>query len=157
MKGPCTHTLAHSQRGVYAVEFALVFLILFSLLYGIICYGMIFTFRMGLQNAAEDGARAALQYQNTVEGRRQRAQAVAGLQSNWMPPIVNLVPTATVCTVEDGNCVLPKCGSTWVMRCQVVVTITADNLRGLLPPLPNFAIPDRIVGQASMLLDGKSQ
>lgn len=157
MKTPGIRNSARAQRGVYAVEFALVFLILFSLMYGIICYGMIFTFRMGLQNAAEDGARAALQYQNTVEGRRQRAQAVAVAQSNWMPSIVNLVPTAQVCTVEDGNCASAKCGTTWVMRCQVVVTITANNLRALLPPLPNFAIPDQIVGQATMLLDGKSQ
>jgi Flp pilus assembly protein TadG len=157
MESPRIRTSTRSQRGVYAVEFALVFLILFALIYGIICYGMIFTFRMGLQNAAEDGARAALQYQNTVDGRRQRAQTVAGVQSNWMPSIVNLAPTAKVCTVEDGNCVAPKCGTTWVMRCQVVVTITASNLRALLPPLPNFAVPDQIVGQATMLLDGKSQ
>jgi type IV secretory pathway VirB3-like protein len=48
---------------VYAIEFAMVFLIFFAVLYGAICYGMLFAFRLGVQNAAEDGARAALRYQ----------------------------------------------------------------------------------------------
>ncbi|MDP9990585.1 Flp pilus assembly protein TadG [Variovorax boronicumulans] len=157
MKTSRISAAARSQRGAYAIEFALVFLIFFSLLYAIICYGMLFTFRVGLQNAAEDGARAALQYQNSLEARRQHAQDVAKTQSNWMPPIVNLNPVAQICTVEDNICISAKCGSNWTMRCQIVVTVTATNLRALLPPLPNFAIPDQIVGQASMLLDGKSQ
>ena len=49
-----------TQRGVYAVEFALVFLMFFALLYASLCFGLLFAFRAGLQNAAEDGARAAL-------------------------------------------------------------------------------------------------
>ena len=48
---------ARAQRGAYAVEFAFVFLLSFALLYGAICYGMLFAFRLSLQTAAEDGAR----------------------------------------------------------------------------------------------------
>jgi hypothetical protein len=38
----------------------------------------------------------------------------------------------------------------------MVVTVTATNLKLLLPPFPNFAMPDQIVGKASMLLDGRA-
>lgn len=79
---------AHGQRGAYAVEFALVFLISFSLLYGVIAYGMLFAFRLGLQNAAEEGARAALRYQPTLDQRRERPQrsAATGCQASWLQP-----------------------------------------------------------------------
>ncbi|NVM87242.1 Flp pilus assembly protein TadG [Variovorax sp. SG517] len=151
-----TRTRAHAQRGAYAVEFALVFLIFFSLLYGIISYGMLFAFRLGLQNAAEDGARAALRYQSTFAARATQAQTTAAASSNWMPPVVTRSVSATVCGVVSNNCTAPACGTTWDTRCQMVVTVTASNLQALLPPFPSFAMPTTIVGKASMLLDGRT-
>ncbi|WP_395317378.1 TadE/TadG family type IV pilus assembly protein [Variovorax sp. UC74_104] len=149
---------AHGQRGVYAIEFALVFLISFSLLYGVIAYGMMFAFRLGLQNAAEDGARAALRYQPTLDQRKAQAKATAVLSSNWMPSVVAPIPDAKVCEVATNNCTTPTDSScaVWATRCQMVVTVKASNLQLLLPPFPTFAMPDQIVGQASMLLDGRA-
>ncbi len=156
MKAPRLRTGAHKQRGAYAVEFALVFMIFFTLLYGIITYGMVFAFRLGLQNAAEDGARAALRYQSTLPARAAQAQAIATQSSSWMPPIVTRSVSATVCGVVGNNCASPACGATWDTRCQMVVTVTASNLQQLLPPLPSFAVPTQIAGSATMLLDGRS-
>jgi len=156
MRTPHLRTGAHSQRGAYAVEFAMVFLIFFSLLYGIVSYGMLFAFRLGLQNAAEDGARAALRYQSTFAQRATQAQAVATQSSSWMPVVVTPTVSATVCGVVTNNCVAPVCGATWDTRCQMVVTVTATNMQQLLPPFPSFAMPNQIVGQASMLLDGRA-
>lgn len=156
MRTPHLRTGAHSQRGAYAVEFAMVFLIFFSLLYGIVSYGMLFAFRLGLQNAAEDGARAALRYQSTFAQRATQAQAVATQSSSWMPVVVTPTVSATVCGVVTNNCVAPACGATWDTRCQMVVTVTATNMQQLLPPFPSFAMPNQIVGQASMLLDGRA-
>ncbi len=147
---------ARNQRGAYAVEFALVFLIFFTLLYGIISYGMIFAFRLGLQNAAEDGARAALRYQSSLPARAAQARTTATQSSSWMPSIVTRNVSATVCGVVGNNCTNPTCGATWDTRCQMVVTVTASNLQQLLPPLPAFAAPSQIVGSAAMLLDGRS-
>ncbi|MDN6884920.1 pilus assembly protein [Variovorax sp. CAN2819] len=149
-------TAAHAQRGAYAVEFAMVFLIFFALLYGIISYGMLFAFRLGLQNAAEDGARAALRYQSTFAARATQAQTTATASSSWMPAVVTRSVSATVCGVVSNNCTAPACGATWDTRCQMVVTVTATNLQMLLPPFPSFAMPSTIVGKASMLLDGRS-
>lgn len=156
MRTPCLRTRAHTQRGVYAVEFAMVFLIFFSLLYGIITYGILFAFRLGLQNAAEDGARAALRYQSTFAQRATQAETIATKSSSWMPVVVAPTVRATVCGVVTNNCGTPTCGTAWNDRCQMVVTVTTTNMQQLLPPFPSFAIPNQIVGKASMLLDGRA-
>lgn len=159
MKSPRIRATACSQRGVYAVEFALVFLIFFAVLYGLICYGMLFAFRLGLQNAAEDGARAALRYQPDFPARAAQAQEVATAQVNWLPTAVALNVDATVCQAANNTCgaaVVSACGITWGTRCQMVVTVTASNMRQLLPPLPILAMPDQLTGRASMLLDGRT-
>jgi Flp pilus assembly protein TadG len=156
MTTPRARTSARNQRGVYAIEFAMVFLIFFALLYGAICYGMLFAFRLGLQNAAEDGARAALRYQPTYAARSGKAVDIATQGIAWLPGIVTRKVDATVCGVVGNNCTAPVCGADWTARCQMVVTVTAGDMRKLLPPLPSFALPDEIVGQASMLLDGRA-
>ncbi|MDQ0014255.1 Flp pilus assembly protein TadG [Variovorax boronicumulans] len=158
MKKHRTPASTHAQRGVYAIEFAFVFLMAFTLLYAVICYGLLLTLRMGLQNAAEDGARAALRYQLSLDRRGTEAVDVAELRTNWLPDTLKQSRSviATVCTVEGSNCTAPACGMEWGNRCQMVVTVTVGNMRQVLPPLPSFAIPDQIAGKASMLLDGRS-
>ncbi|KQW55872.1 TadE/TadG family type IV pilus assembly protein [Variovorax sp. Root411] len=147
-------TAARSQRGVYAIEFAMVFMTFFSILYAVICYGMLFAFRLGLQNAAEDGARAALQYQSSLEDRRKRAADVATSRSGWMPQVVKPTVSTQICRVEGTNqCAPTNCGPSWSQRCQVEVLVQANNLGSLLPPLPSFAVPTQITGKASMLLE----
>lgn len=144
-----------SQRGVYAIEFALVFMIFFTILYAVICYGMLFAFRLGLQNAAEDGARAALQYQSNLGARVTRAKDVAKHRSDWMPQVK--APDVSICHVEGAAgvdlCPAVNCGPSWSQRCRVHVVVQVDNLQSLLPPLPSFAVPDQISGRASMLLE----
>lgn len=54
------------ERGVYAVEFAIVFPVFFLLFYGILTFGLIFTAQQSLTLAAEDGARATLRYQRVA-------------------------------------------------------------------------------------------
>jgi len=142
------------QRGVYAIEFAFVFMLFFMLLYGILCVGLQFTFRFGLQNAAEDGARAALRYQPSLSQRRATAEAVA-LQrtASWLP--MTPVIASRVCRIEGNECEDPVCGAEWSQRCRVEVTVRANGMNRLLPLL-NFAMPDTLVGQASLLLDGRA-
>ena len=147
----------HRERGVYAVEFALVFLVFFALLYATLCYGLVLSLRLGLQNAAEDGARAALRYQVVPTGgsqwplRQAEAARVAGLRTAGWPVAAPQI-VAQVCQPQSGNCSNPDCQAGWAQRCQIVVTITASGLHQLLPMFV-FALPDVLVGQASMLLD----
>lgn len=148
-----------SQRGVYAIEFAFVFLIVFALLYATICYGFLLTARLGLQNAAEDGARAGLRYQVSLDARKAAAGQVATQRASWLPDAVkkNLSVQATVCMAAADDCLqAATCGADWNSRCQMVVTVTVMDIGKVLPPLPAFVLPDQIAGKASMLLDGRS-
>ncbi|MGQ2997907.1 TadE/TadG family type IV pilus assembly protein [Variovorax sp.] len=147
---------ACAQRGAYAVEFAFVFLLAFALLYGALCYGMLFAFRLGLQNAAEDGARAALRYQPDFETRRQQAVNVATARVSWMPGNKTPSVSAQICAADTGSCDVSNCGLTWSQRCRVTVTIQTRDLGLVLPPMPNFALPSVLIGQASILLDART-
>ena len=152
--------LGRAQRGVYAIEFAFVFLIIFALLYAVICYGFLLTMRMSLQNAAEDGARAGLRYQSELNKRKDIASGVATDRSGWLPASLktNLEVEANICIAEGNDCQqeAPPCGPAWSTRCQMVVTVTVSGIGAVFPAFPSFAVPDQIVGKASMLLDGRS-
>jgi len=150
----------HAQHGVYAIEFAFVFLIIFALLYAVICYGFLLTMRMSLQNAAEDGARAGLRYQSSLEARKTKANDIAVERSDWLPAGLkaNRNVEARICLAGTDDCsqAAPPCGPEWNNRCQVVVTVAVSGIDTLFPAFPSFAVPARIAGQASMLLDGRS-
>ncbi|RIX84008.1 TadE/TadG family type IV pilus assembly protein [Acidovorax cavernicola] len=157
----CSNTKAqHAQSGVYAIEFAFVFLIVFALLYAVACYGFLLTMRMSLQNAAEDGARAGLRYQSNLNDRKTQAGDVAEDRTDWLPPALkaNRSVAANICVAGSDDCAQanPTCGPAWNNRCQMVVTVTVSGIDTLFPALPSFAMPDRIAGKASMLLDGRS-
>ncbi|MBT2336768.1 pilus assembly protein [Variovorax paradoxus] len=149
-----------AQRGVYAIEFAFVFLIIFALLYAVICYGFLLTMRLSLQNAAEDGARAGLRYQSNLNARKTEANTVAVQRTDWLPAGLkaNRDVEATICLAGEDTCsqAAPPCGPEWNNRCQMVVTVAISGIETLFPAFPSFAMPDRIAGKASMLLDGRS-
>ncbi len=52
----------HRQRGIVAVEFALVFPAFFLILYAIVTYGVILATQQAITLAAAEGGRAALRY-----------------------------------------------------------------------------------------------
>lgn len=114
-----------AQVGATAVEFALVFPVFFLLFYGLLTYGLIFFMRLGLQHAAEDGARAALRYpaqscaqalgkavctaqeqrQHQFAARMGSAYVVAATQARWMNSWT--APTIAVRVCQTGvDCLL---------------------------------------------------
>ncbi|WP_137916864.1 TadE/TadG family type IV pilus assembly protein [Hydrogenophaga sp. 2FB] len=153
---------SHRQRGVYAIEYAMAFLLFFGLIYAIVCYSIVFTFRFGLQNAAEDGARAALRHQPNLAARQLKAQQVAQARTlPWKPTAAVLtIPLPAVCHSGSGTCLQPAgtlpCDTTWAERCQVSVTVRLSDLHKVLPPFSAFVLPDELVGQATVLLDGSA-
>lgn len=120
------------------------------------------TFRMGLQNAAEDGVRAALRYKPTTQERRDAAIEVAKQRSQWIPvavkPFLDVSASCSIAGAAAGPCDEATCTSTaaWEQRCQIIVTVTAQRMDLLLPPILSLALPRQIVGQSSMLLSGNS-
>jgi Flp pilus assembly protein TadG len=150
----------HAQRGVYAIEFAFVFLIVFAMLYAVTCYGFLLAMRMSLQNAAEEGARAGLRYQASLSSRTTEANTVAAQRTDWLPAGLkaNRNVESAICLATQDACsqAAPPCGPAWNSRCQVMVTVTINGIDQLFPGFPAFAMPARLAGKASMLLDGGS-
>lgn len=62
-------------KGVAALEFALIFPILFIMLYGFITYSIIFAVQHSLNLAAAEGARASVRYQSQKDDEQMRITA----------------------------------------------------------------------------------
>lgn len=64
------------QRGIAAVEFALVFALLFIALYGIVTFGVVLYTQQVVSRSAEDGARAVLRLGKSVQANDIRVREV---------------------------------------------------------------------------------
>ncbi|WP_395350193.1 TadE/TadG family type IV pilus assembly protein [Variovorax sp. UC122_21] len=80
MTGRLSHKLRTSvmrrQRGIAAVEFALVFSLLFFAMYGIVTFGVVLYTQQVVSRSAEDGARAVLRLGQSVQANDSRVQEV---------------------------------------------------------------------------------
>lgn len=67
------------ERGAVAVEFALVLPILMVIVFGIISFGYMLSFRQALSQAAAEGARAAAVAPSTVSDSERQSRAIAAV------------------------------------------------------------------------------
>lgn len=83
-----------SQRGAVAIEFALLFLIFFTLFYAIVSYSIIFLLKTSFHHAANEGARSAISvdhqsFANDSEylnqGLMPRVRETVGNTLQWLP------------------------------------------------------------------------
>lgn len=160
------------QRGVYALEWALVFVVFFMLLYAILGFGLGFLVRESMQWAAEDGARAALQFQPTREQRRDRARQVLRANLDWLPPeLLASIDQGSnfsfmVCRLNDqASCTASmaaealECDIDRNAPCMVQLRLTLPYARHSFIPslslgLMELAMPD-LQAQAQLLVDQK--
>lgn len=136
------------QRGVTAVEFALVFPLFFMIFYAIVMFGMIFAIQQSLTLAATEGARAALNYvyesngsaTQALQDRGAAARKTAVGLTNWLPNVQ--VPPATT-----GACSYDS-----TMYC-VTVTVnypyTQYPLVPAIPPL-SLVVPGTLTSTATV-------
>ncbi len=162
-----THT---QQRGVYALEWAIIFPVFFMLLYAILCYGLTFLTRESMQHAVEEGARTALRYPLGIDSpdwSHRKTAAVNAVKSNlsWLP--TNLQPTDstitfTVCRIDDTSCsaataLNPKLSCDVNLPCMVYVSyaIADYNAGAIAPAIPGFGLilPAKLQASASILMD----
>lgn len=175
VRRPMAGTEFRRQAGAYAVEYALIFPVFLLLLYGALAYGLIFGMRLGLQHAAEEGARAALRYQVPpsssdlqVTLREAAAEAVARDAADWLQNLGNLTVKADICLASDENCLTSSgveladnlaCGKTISDGCQIVVVVEYPyETEPVFPALPGLGVvmPKVLQGRARALLDGRA-
>src|ERR1700709_770159 len=116
-----------SQRGVAAIEFALVFPLFFIIFYAIVTYGLIFAANQTLSLAAQEGGRAALRF----AGETSLPDAYAKRTKNACDTAQGLVawiPAATA-TCSTGVC-------TSGMQCVTVQMGYNYQQHPLVPNLP---------------------
>ncbi|WP_227242550.1 TadE/TadG family type IV pilus assembly protein [Paraburkholderia caribensis] len=137
------------QRGASAVEFALVFPLFFMIFYAIVTFSLIFVAQQSLTLAAEEGARAALNYQQAqtvnaaLDNRTAAACTAAANLANWLAAKAKCDASWAPCTF-DGT-----------MRC-VTVTLTYNyQSYPLVPPVPLFdvALPAQLTSSAMVQLN----
>ncbi len=132
------------DRGAAAVEFALVLIPLLWIVFGIISYGMMMTFRQTLSQAATEGARAAAveldSSQRTNEGRAAVDEAMSAVG-------INCGSDGMTCTVTEA-----ACQNDASVQC-VTVTVShlyRDNPMIPTPPLLGNVMPQTLEYSATV-------
>ncbi len=136
--------------GVAAIEFAIVFPLLFAVVLGIVYYGMVLALQQVLTLAAEEGARAALRYPLTSNGGTlattlaQRVIAADQAARSALPPNIaarftdGSLAQAVACTAPAGTqCV------------QVALNLPTQTI---LPVVPFVPVPASLTGIAVVQL-----
>ncbi|CAE6726112.1 TadE/TadG family type IV pilus assembly protein [Paraburkholderia aspalathi] len=140
---------ASAQRGSTAVEFALLFPLFFTILYSIITFSLIFVAQQNLTLAAEEGARAALNWQsntsmqNALVNRGNAACAAAKL-------MVATLVQAMQCTSSSA-----ACGPSNAMQCVNVLLTYNYRDNPLVPNLPllTYTLPGTLSSSATVQLN----
>nr|WP_175772370.1 TadE/TadG family type IV pilus assembly protein [Paraburkholderia phenazinium] len=137
------------ERGTAAVEFALVFPLFFVILYGIVTYSVIFVAQQNLTLAAEEGARAALNYQAATSTANALAARSSAACTTAKGMVTSLISTAT-CVSSSSPCSYDA-----TMDC-VIVTLSYNYAgKPLVPSLPltNFVLPASLASSATVQLN----
>lgn len=164
---PPTVSSPQRQRGATALEFGLIFPALFVLFYGTLTFALIFTARMGLQHAAEEGARTAVTFRVAADGdplditqlqlRENAARAAALAQVGWISRWAQVTVETRVCAA-DSDCTVETtdCGRDLASACKIFVTVSYPyGSRPILPSAFGLPIPAILSGEASLILDGR--
>lgn len=131
------------QRGAVAIEFALVFVLFFMVMYGIVAYGMVFAVQHSLTQAASEGARAAVRDVGGLPERMALAKSTSATAIAWLggrAPVPQV--TSAACAATPYVC--------------VKVMLVYDYLNNpLVPALPGLgvALPASLTAQATVQLD----
>lgn len=143
-----------SDDGAAAVEFALVVPVLVLILFGIISYGVMLSFRQSLSQAAAEGARAAAV---TFVDTEKKGEAVLAVTEALESFDVSCTAGGTLvrggknvgsCAISDPGACSPSAGAN--VKC-VTVKLSYDYKNGgMVPTFPGLGIilPDTLTYEA---------
>lgn len=133
------HTSRHKQSGAAAIEFAMLFMLFFTLFYALVTYAILFLLQSSFVFAASEGARSAIavdpmaysssaQYAN--DGVAARVRNTVGNALTWLPQGVR----EHVLGAGNSKVVVDVAGGSLTVR--VVYSNYNDN-----PVIPILIIP----------------
>ncbi|OZI33286.1 hypothetical protein CEG14_18805 [Bordetella genomosp. 1] len=148
------------QRGSYAVEFSLVFVVFFLVAYGLLTWGIIFAAQQSLNFAAEEGARAAQRWQavGAWGPRATSAQTAAAYQIEWVSSMGGTPSTIAVCGPTGRIGGTGACSGLTLAADQIEVLVRYPYASApLLPTLPGMGlvVPTELRARASVRLGGQ--
>lgn len=121
-------SLPSKQKGVAAIEFALVFVIFFAVFYGMVSYSLPLLLLQSFNQAVAQGVRLGVAVDPTTPGYPAlvKQTAITGTLSNlgWIPPAFNFQPGQVTASFDpsSGNGLLT-----------VQISYPSVNLKGVLP------------------------
>jgi Flp pilus assembly protein TadG len=128
----------HTESGAAALEFALVSPLLFALIFGIIGYGYMLSFRQGISQGAAEGARAAAVEFNSSN---RSTAALAALNRSLGGYGISCVGTNLVrdgATVGSCSVTVATCANNSSRTCASVRVNYAYRDHPLLPSFPGL-------------------
>ena len=129
--------LAKKQKGAAAIEFALVFVIFFAVLYGVVSYSLPLLLVQSFNNATAEAVRRSMAVDPTAANYGSLVEALAKSVLNekltWVPTAVkgSLVPAATynpTTKVLTASVSLPATALTSIMPVLKLGVITVPDL-----------------------------
>lgn len=146
--------------GVSAIEFAMVFPVLFIILYGILTYSLIFAFQHSLSLAAAEGGRAAIRYQTNSDRVEDRIDA-ACLQMKKSLYLLEKIGIDTECSdaiegagggafsIKAGEVICPVSGENSSLKCMDISLEYDYKNFPILPTIPYLLpTPENIFAQS---------
>ncbi|WP_345813768.1 TadE family protein [Paraburkholderia sp. PREW-6R] len=146
---PARPVRARRQTGSTAIEFALIFPLFFVIVYSIVTFSLLMVAQQNLTLAAEEGARAALNWQSNsslqsaLTNRAAAACVAAKAAASSLVASASCTPTSSAC--GPGN----------DMRCVNVVMSYDYRSNPILPAIPflNFTLPATLTSSATVQLN----
>ena len=129
--------LPKKQKGAAAIEFALVFVIFFAVLYGVLSYSLPLLLVQSFNNATAEAVRRSMAVDPTASNYgtvvETLAKSVLSEKLNWVPTAVksSLVPDAkynTATKVLTASVSLPATALSAIMPVLKLGSITVPNL-----------------------------
>lgn len=133
------------EDGAVVVEFAVVFILFMTLVWGLISYGVIFAVQQSVSHAAAEATRAAVDVPGTAAART-RADAVLTDQLDWLDDaglsstIDADVPCDTAIYPADTTCLVVEVSYDWESH-------------AIIPTMLDVATPSAIRSRAVIVRD----
>lgn len=139
------------QRGVAAIEFALVTLLFVTLFYGVVTFGAALYTQQAVSRAASDGARASASFVSvTTDDPRVQQVIYQSLATSLIAPQANAATTAQRLQWITATVALPKVDVSSPGQVSVSVAYPYQ-ANPMLPPIPLTSgwMPTQLVGSAT--------